>query len=130
MDALAAALKSKWGAVPQNGNLINFSVAKLLQQQSKHEAAIQAFNTAIDLNPENAHAYFRRAWSHKAVGGPNGFKKAGADFETAKKLRWDDPNFAIDYKRINQYEYMALESEPDLQYVFPSLLPRPGAAGL
>ena len=35
-----------------------------------------------------------------------------------------------DYKRISKYEYMTLESEPDLQYVFPSLLPKPGAGGL
>ncbi len=51
---------------------------------------------------------------------------AGDDFETAKRLRPDDPNFAIDYKKISKYEFMIIGTEPDLIEPFPSLLPVPG----
>lgn len=54
------------------------------------------------------------------------FVAAGDDFETAKKLRPDDPNFAIDYKKISKYEFMIIATEPDLIEPFPSLLPVPG----
>ena len=122
-EALLDSEKSKWGKVDKNATLINFSKAKLYQQQKRHDMALAAFDRSIETDPNNAHAFFRRAWSHKAKGD---VKSAGADFEMAKQLRFNDPNFSVDYKRINQYEYMTLESEPDLSFVFPSLLPRPG----
>ena len=121
--SLESALSSKWGAVPNNATVINFALAKLYQQQEQHHKAISKFSEAIDIDPTNAWAYFRRAWSHKAN---NDFTAAGADFEQAKKLRWDDPNFSVDYKRIAKYAYMEIESEPDVAFVFPSLLPQPG----
>ena len=34
---------------------------------SEHEKAIIDFDNVIQKNPKNAHAYFRRAFSHKAV---------------------------------------------------------------
>lgn len=34
---------------------------------SEHEKAIVDFDNVIQKNPKNAHAYFRRAFSHKAV---------------------------------------------------------------
>ena len=58
------------------------------------------------------------------------FHNAGSDFETAKKLRVNDPNFQVDYKRISTFEYMAIESEPDVVLPFPVLLPAPGSKGL
>ena len=78
--AFDSALASKWGQVESNATLINFSVAKLLQQEGKHVEAIQTFDRSIKLNPKNAHAYFRRAWSHKALGGLAGFQAAGMCF--------------------------------------------------
>lgn len=51
---------------------------------------------------------------------------AGDDFETAKNLKSDDPNFAVSYKNIAHCEFMCVESEPDLVEVFPALLPVPG----
>jgi len=127
-EAFKSALHSNWGGIAKNSTMVNFSKAKLYQQQGKHAAAIDAFNVSIQIDPKNAHAFFRRAWSHKAVGGKGGITAAGSDFETAKGLRWDDPNFAIDYKKIAKYEYMELDSEPDVQFVFPSLLPKPGGS--
>jgi tetratricopeptide (TPR) repeat protein len=122
-ECFASSLASKWGAMDQNKTLINFAKAKLYQQQDLHEQAIAGFSLSIEIDPNNAWAFFRRAWSYKAVGK---YLEAGADFEEAKKLRWDDPNFSIDYKRINKFAYMEIETEPDIRFEFPSLLPQPG----
>lgn len=54
------------------------------------------------------------------------FVEAGDDFETAKQLKIGDPNFAMDYKKINKYEYMIIATEPDLVEPFQPLLPLPG----
>jgi hypothetical protein len=53
------------------------------------------------------------------------YVKAGDDFETAKNLRPDDPNFAIDYKKISKCEYMEIATEPDRVELFKPLLPVP-----
>lgn len=50
------------------------------------------------------------------------FTLAGDDFETAKQLKSDDPNFKLEYKRIAQCEYMEFATEPDLVEPFPPLL--------
>ena len=75
------------GATDKNKTLLNFAKAKLYQQQDRHHDAIEAFSKSIETDAENAWAYFRRAWSYKAVGD---YMAAGSDFEMAKKLRWDD----------------------------------------
>jgi len=51
---------------------------------------------------------------------------AALDFESAKALRYNDPNFSIQYKLIRDVEYMELDSEPDVIEPFPTLLPLPG----
>lgn len=38
----------------------------------------------------------------------------------------NDPNFAIDYKKISKFEFMIIPTEPDLVEPFPALLPVPG----
>ena len=54
------------------------------------------------------------------------FVNAGIDFEEAKNLRFDDPNFSVQYKLIHDVEYMEIDSDPDLVEPFPTLLPLPG----
>lgn len=49
----------------------------------KHEEAIKDFTTVIALNKNNAHAYFRWAFSFKAL---KEYNQAAEDFETAKSL--------------------------------------------
>ena len=41
--------------------------AKTYQMIGDHENAVKDFTTVISKNPRNAHAYFRRAFSHKAL---------------------------------------------------------------
>lgn len=103
--------------------LVSFAEGKVLQCLSQHQDALEKFNFCLTIKPKSAHCLFRRAWSHKALGN---FAAAGDDFETAKSLEPDDPNFAVDYKRIAKCEFMVIHSDPDLTEPFPSLLPVPG----
>lgn len=49
----------------------------------KHKEAIDDFSSVIKNNPKNAHAYFRRAFSYKAL---KDYNQAAEDFELAKSL--------------------------------------------
>ncbi len=60
-----------------------------------HEKAIKDFTTVIRLNPKNAHAYFRRAFSLKAM---KRFAEAAEDFEKAKLLAPMNPSLVVNYK--------------------------------
>ena len=46
-----------------------------------HQEAVNDFNVVIKKNPKNAHAYFRRAFSLKAL---KRYPEAAEDFESAK----------------------------------------------
>ena len=41
--------------------------AKAYQMIEDHEMAVEDFNLVIKKNPKNAHAHFRRAFSHKSL---------------------------------------------------------------
>ena len=124
-NVLNECLKSSWGvASAHNLALIYFTRGKQFQCTKRHKEAIADFTMAIEQEPENAYAIFRRAWSYKAT---DQFILAGNDFETSKGMKKDDPNFAVDYKKISNFEFMEIESEPDITEVFPPLLPVPGA---
>jgi len=49
----------------------------------QHAEAVDDFNEVIKRNPTNPHAYFRRAFSLKAL---KKFAEAADDFEKAKNL--------------------------------------------
>lgn len=53
-----------------------------------HESAITDFDTVIKKNSKNAHAYFRRAFSHKSL---KNYTHSVEDFEKAKELDPDNP---------------------------------------
>lgn len=50
------------------------------------------------------------------------FAAAGTDFETAKQLRPHDPNFSVDYKHVNNIEYIVVRTEPDVVEPFLPVL--------
>ena len=58
-------------------------IAKCLQMIGDYEEAIKCFTAVIDLNPRNAHAYFRRAFVYKSM---REYEMAAEDFERAKEL--------------------------------------------
>jgi hypothetical protein len=50
------------------------------------------------------------------------YTAAGEDFENAKLLQPNDPNFAVDYRRIAKCEFMIIHNDPDAIELFPSLV--------
>jgi len=68
--------------------------AKAHQMIGMHHEAVADFNVVIKRNRKNAHAYFRRAFSQKAMGAlaenpeerSTCFARAADDFEQAKEL--------------------------------------------
>ena len=62
-----------------------------------HESALSDFGQVIKMNPKNAHAHFRRAFSYKAV---KNFTLATEDFEQAKKLDPTNPKMVVNYKQL------------------------------
>eukprot|EP01038_Epipyxis_sp_PR26KG_P007639 gene7639-10398_t len=122
-STLQKCMKSHWINVKHNEYIYYFTMGKLYQAQKNHQLAIDTFSMALKLKPDCSYSLFKRGWSYKALGK---YKEAGEDFETAKSLQPDDPNFSLDYRSISSYEYMIIETEPDLVEIFPVLLPVPG----
>jgi len=71
--------------------------AKAYQMIEDHEKAVADFDTVIKKNPKNAHAHFRRAFSHKAL---KNFSQAADDFEQAKALDPLNPKMVVNYKKL------------------------------
>jgi Tfp pilus assembly protein PilF len=62
-----------------------------------HAKAVDDFSSVIYQNPKNAHAYFRRAFSLKAL---KEFARAAQDFETARTLDPMNPQLLVNYKQL------------------------------
>jgi len=62
-----------------------------------HQEAVADFDAVIKRCPKNAHAYFRRAFSLKAL---KEFAKAAEDFETAKNLEPLNPQLVVNHKKL------------------------------
>ena len=63
----------------------------------KHEEAVQDFNVVILKNPKNANAYFRRAFSLKAL---KQYDRSVEDFEKAKQLDPTNESLMVNYKKL------------------------------
>lgn len=121
-DSLRTCLCTLWAiSSVKNISLCRFGLGKALQGGGKHEEAVKEFTGVINRKSKDAHAHFRRAWSYKAI---KLFHEAANDFETAKQLKPNDPNFSIAYNKVQKIEYLGLDSEPDLMEIFPTLLSR------
>ena len=83
-----------------------------------HTEAVTDFNTLIKKNPKNAHAYFRRAFSLKALKVSQGhlysslfvqkFTEAVEDFEMAKSLDPHNPQMLVNYKQLKDVSCIVL----------------------
>ena len=62
-----------------------------------HSSAVEDFTVVIKKNPKNAHAYFRRAFSNKAL---KKYQEAADDFEKAKELDPLNHKLVINYKKL------------------------------
>ena len=121
---LAACQATAWVAAARNLMLVNFAMGKVCQMRHKYSEAVDYYTRTIELDPSNAHAFFRRAWTHKAL---RDYMAAGEDFEIAKGMRPHDPNFSLEYKQIQALEFVVVEQEPDSMEVFPTILQISGA---
>ena len=73
-----------------------------------HEEAVADFTAVIERNSRNAHAYFRRAFSLKALKVSDNYHdfclqryaEAADDFERAKDLAPLDPKMVVNYKKL------------------------------
>jgi tetratricopeptide (TPR) repeat protein len=101
--------------------------AKSRQMIQWHEDAVQDFGTVIALNGGNAHAYFRRAFSQKALGK---YEAAAEDFETARMLQPTNPHLVVSYSTLHEVETIILcaaGEEPAFDDArFPSASVAPG----
>lgn len=78
-----------------------------------HEYALRDFNRVIDLQPTNAHAFFRRAFTYKAM---KRYHDAAEDFNTARKLQPNNPALLINAKKLHGVSCIVLcrpGDEPD-----------------
>lgn len=67
----------------------------------------------MKLDPQNAHAYFRRGFAQKSL---KRFEEAAEDFETAKRLDPMNPHLIVNYSQIHDIHVIVLcaaGEEPD-----------------
>ena len=79
--------------------------AKAQQMIELHEEAVKDFSKVIKLNGKNAHAFFRRAFSLKAL---KQFAEAADDFEKAKSLCPMNPALVVNYKKLKDVSCIVL----------------------
>jgi Flp pilus assembly protein TadD len=79
-----------------------------------HSAAVEDFNHVLSKNNKNAHAYFRRAFSLKAM---KDFTQAAEDFERAKELDPMNPHMLINHKQLKNVKCIVL-CEPGKEKLF------------
>lgn len=118
------AIQSAWGRVVKNKMIALFAQGKVYQCLIRHQEAIDVFSTCLALDNTSkvcSYVYFRRAWSYKKLGQ---LDESCADFEFAKRLNPNNPNFCVDYKAIEGYEFIQVNSDPDLVSIFPPLWDR------
>lgn len=80
----------------------------------QHEKAIEDFTSVIRINPKNAHAHFRRAFSLKQL---KRFAEAAEDFEAARALDPMDPKLVVNYKQLKGVQCIVL-CEPGKEKIY------------
>ena len=58
---------------------------------------MQDFTRVLEMQPTNARALFRRAFSFKAL---KCYEEAAEDFEAAREFEPEDPRLVINYRKI------------------------------
>ena len=79
-----------------------------------HDKAVEDFTVVIKKNPKNAHAFFRRAFSLKAL---KRYPEAADDFERAKILDPMNPKLVVNYKQLKNVDCIVL-CEPGEEKIF------------
>eukprot|EP00434_Breviolum_minutum_P018445 symbB.v1.2.016273.t1/scaffold1235.1/size130242/4 len=106
--------------------------AKSLQIVGEHKRALDDFSKVIDMQPTNARAMFRRAFSFKAScelllllsvpfsRAEGMYDSAAEDFEAAKEFAPDDPRLVINYRKVYDVACISLgpcgHEDPSINY--------------
>lgn len=72
--------------------------------------SLRDFDVVIDLQPENAKAFFRRAFAHKSL---SEYDEAASDFEAARKLDPENPMYLVNYKTVVLTDVVELDEPGD-----------------
>ena len=102
--------------------------AKAYQMIEEHEKAVADFDVVIRKNPKNAHAYFRMAFSQKALKVSSIFnhliqillkiyQTAVENFEKARTLDPMNPALVVNYKKLKGITCIVL-CEPGAEKIF------------
>jgi len=93
--------------------------AKCLQEMGLHELAVDDFTTVLRFQPHNARAFFRRAFSLRALGF---FEEAALDFEQARTLCPAEEVFQVDYQKISKLGYVEVAPYGNEEHYYEELL--------
>lgn len=83
----------------------NHERGKSLQVLGKHKKALLDLTRVLEMQPTNARALFRRAFSFKAL---QLYSEAAEDFEAAKEFEPEDPRLNINYRKISNIACITL----------------------
>ncbi|CEL99774.1 unnamed protein product [Vitrella brassicaformis CCMP3155] len=79
--------------------------AKSLQVVGDHLHALEDFTRVLEVQPRNARALFRRAFSYKAL---KAYEEAADDFESAKEYEPSDPRLVVNYRQVHHVRCIVL----------------------
>jgi tetratricopeptide (TPR) repeat protein len=66
---------------------------------------LEDFNEVIKIQMNNSHAYFGRAFAHKAL---RDYDKAAEDFDKAKQINPLNPKLIVNFKQVYNVRYIKL----------------------
>jgi len=67
LSLLDRCLASEWASTERHMSLCQFARGKALQRLGRHEEAVSDYTRCVEINGQDAHALFRRAWSYKVL---------------------------------------------------------------
>ena len=82
--------------------------AKAYLLTGEFELALKDYTQVIKYQPNNSHAYFGRAFTHKAL---KDFYHAAEDFDKARELEPANPKLIVNYKQVYEIRFIKI-AEP------------------
>jgi Flp pilus assembly protein TadD len=77
----------------------------LLKFIGEAERALADFIEVVNLQPQNAHAYFGLGFTYKAL---KRYEEAADNFEKAQELEPHNPKLVVNFKKIFSVKYIQL----------------------
>ena len=84
----------------------------MIYYKGHFDQALKDFNEVVKYQPQNANAYFGRAFTYKAL---RNYLKAAEDFDKARELEPNNPKLIVNYKKIYEIRFIKLCSPGEEQ---------------